>query len=494
MKCFLFLFLNLSIVPALNCQRQADNWVWGLCSPENTCPEPFGTTVMQFDDTGIVSIKSKFYPFRFTKGSTSISDAQGNLLLSFNGKYLFDSSGAITDSLYNLNFDEMPIGYKAALFLNVPGTTDKYCLFNSYTKPLFEDPSFNAYDTSFYYSEFKTLPSGIETVIRKQAIELDSSAAGTITAVRHGNGRDWWVLKSSIYQDKFYMALLNSDGFQFTPVYTPVEHIRHYGGGWNIFSRDGTKFLNYLGGVDRRMFIYDFNRCTGQFSNPVMFDMSLYYSDYENTPPCLSPDATKVYCIIENLDLGSYGLSQFDLQTQTMSHIADSTGSAILSPNSRFALAPYARINANESTPFFSIIHNPNANIQDIDYEPAAIEFLNYGYNGSRQINYANFRLGPSTNSVCDTLSVGMVKTDVDEFLSIYPNPVINSLTIDLQKSSFCFLTLKNMLGQTLWQGKTNGQKTILTTEIEQLEKGIFWLEIQDLKTGKRAGKKFVKQ
>jgi len=98
--------------------------------------------------------------------------------------------------------------------------------------------------------------------------------------------------------------------------------------------------------------------------------------------------------------------------------------------------------------------------------------------------------------SGCDTLSTG-ISTNINKSnlnFKIFPNPTITSLTIEHYFQSYFEIKITNMLGQTLWQGKNYSQKTILTSEIEHLGNGIYWLEIQDLKTGKRAGKKFVKQ
>jgi len=50
------------------------------------------------------------------------------------------------------------------------------------------------------------------------------------------------------------------------------------------------------------------------------------------------------------------------------------------------------------------------------------------------------------------------------------------------------------MLGRAHWKGQIHNQKTILSNEITGLSQGIYWIEIQDLKTGNRSGKKFIKQ
>ena len=110
--------------------------------------------------------------------------------------------------------------------------------------------------------------------------------------------------------------------------------------------------------------------------------------------------------------------------------------------------------------------------------------------------NYANFKLGALEGSSCDSLSVG-VPTNLDYpslRFKVYPNPVESWLTIEQDIPTLLELRITDMLGRTLWQGKTNARTTILSKEIETFQNGIYWLEIQDLNTGKRGGKRFLKQ
>ena len=115
MKSSVVLFILFSLSNFSFGQRQADNWVWGLCNGDGICSTPWGSGILKFNETGVESISSVYFDYRINKGSASISDSAGNLLLVFNGKYLFDSTGAIIDSFYFGNFSEMPVGFKNSL-------------------------------------------------------------------------------------------------------------------------------------------------------------------------------------------------------------------------------------------------------------------------------------------------------------------------------------------------------------------------------------------
>jgi len=495
-KLLVFFILILSIINVVSAQRQADNWVWGLCSPENGCPEPFGSGILKFNSVGLESIVSANFQYRINKGSASISDSAGNLLLVFNGKYLFDSTGAIIDSFYLGNFSEMPVGFKNSLFLDLPSKPDGYCLFNSYWKPIFDDPFFGGIDTSFYYSEFQTTESAIETIVRKQSIELDSSAAGTIAACRHANGRDWWIMKSTVYQDKFYQALLDPSGFEFNAIYSPIPHAHQPGGGWNLFSSDGSKFVNVIIGSVRKAYVYDFNRCTGMLTNPVEHDLTNYFNEDAVNACCLSPDGSKLYFRRSNLSsLYSIELSQYDFTSSTYAVIAEGHSAPCLTPNNLQVVSGFIDATANPVVPKLSVIYQPNQIAQNCELSINVYDVINYGFIDVSP-NYANFRLGALVGSGCDTLSTGISTNINNHYLrfKIFPNPVESILTIEQDIPSSCEIKITDIFGRLQCQIKINSQKTVLTKEIEHLKSGIYWLEIQDLKTGKRAGKKFVKQ
>ena len=149
----------------------------------------------------------------------------------------------------------------------------------------------------------------------------------------------------------------------------------------------------------------------------------------------------------------------------------------------------------NEIQRRVSEIANPNAPFNELQIEQ-------FKYNTPNAMltiapsNFAYFRLGAETGSICDSLSIG-IPTNLNYLnlkFKIYPNPPESTLTIEHEVSGVCQLKITDMYGRIQWQGKIYNQKTVLIKEIEEINQGIYWLEIQDLKTGKRAVKKFVKQ
>jgi hypothetical protein len=84
--------------------------------------------------------------------------------------------------------------------------------------------------------------------------------------VRHGNGRDWWVVMPEYGTNRYQIRLLSPTGLtlQTTQDIGPTIGCRRVGA--STFSPDGSKFArtNSCEAV-----VMDFDRCAGLLSNPV---------------------------------------------------------------------------------------------------------------------------------------------------------------------------------------------------------------------------------
>jgi hypothetical protein len=239
--------------------------------------------------------------------------------------------------------------------------------------------------------------------------------------------------------------------------------------------------------------VYDFNRCTGEITNPVEYDLSNYFNEDVTNACCLSPDGTKLYFRRSNMEaLLTIELCQYDFETSTFSVIAEANGAPCTTPNNQWVVAHFTDISSKTYIPKISIIYSPNEPAAECNFQEGVYDMINYGFIEVSP-NCANFRLGALAGSPCDTLFTGISNMKNLNF-KIYPNPVESSLTIELDNATLNEIRITDMLGRTVWRGKTKNHKTVLNKEIEELEQGIYWLEIQDMKTGKRGGAKFIKK
>lgn len=200
--------------------------------------------------------------------TATICDYSGDLLYYTNGIYISGKHGnriANGDSLSPCDYTNqwaccglnIP---EAVLFLPKPGDTSRFFLIH-----FSNDTDNGNLPGNLYYTEIHDSASGI---VEKRNVIFGKGIfrQGGLTACKHANGRDWWVV----------MGLHNSNQY-FTYLFTPgsilgpfVQNIGppYYGPldlGYNKFSQDGSKFA--VSCYEGPILIMDFNRCTGEFSN-----------------------------------------------------------------------------------------------------------------------------------------------------------------------------------------------------------------------------------
>ncbi|MBL0340422.1 MAG: T9SS type A sorting domain-containing protein [Bacteroidetes bacterium] len=115
--------------------------------------------------------------------------------------------------------------------------------------------------------------NGLGEVIQKNVSLLSNiRMVDCLTAIKHGNGRDWWVIarpspvQQPAYNNSWYSYLISPSGIS-------MVNIQNVGSlnGTNIgnitFYSDSSKLVfTNLGGMIE---LYDFDRCSGIISNPV---------------------------------------------------------------------------------------------------------------------------------------------------------------------------------------------------------------------------------
>jgi hypothetical protein len=113
--------------------------------------------------------------------------------------------------------------------------------------------------------------SGQGAVIQKN-IQLENfKAVDCLTAIKHGNGRDWWVIfrKSDFPSggnNAWYMYLVTPQGITNQPIQS-IGSFNSTNLGQISFNASGNRmaYINYKGLIE----LYDFSRCTGIISSPV---------------------------------------------------------------------------------------------------------------------------------------------------------------------------------------------------------------------------------
>lgn len=490
---FFLLVFNQTIIA----QRQADAILVGDCTFSIPAEAPHANSVLLFDDTSFVSenaetpmVMSNFY------SSASYADKHGNILFASNGWRLINSFGDVLS--YKLWHDDIPWPggspdttlvdlTRGPLFLPDPADSNRVYLF--YGEYMNNQPmqtlGFARLDVRFCYA---LLDVPTQSLISKDHIILeDITALSDMVALRHGNGRDWWIYKPSTQSNQYYRGLLSVDGLSEFELYTvPGMQGREQAYTMTHFTKDGSMmahFSTYQAKYCQRL---DVDRCTGNLGNPRETDLNPMFRPAEIANFILSPNGTKVYGYRLNYNDTTYrpGTHQYDFETDSLTYLADNATS-FPSPNFE-KIYFYRRVqdSLGTSTRYLGVAENPdslgiNCNLNKFKYivQNSVIMLA--------APNFANYRLGPLAGSTCDTIGTvifGAQIKDNLEVLSIFPNPSKEKVHIRLKQSNKTHsqLTILNAIGQVVFRDQIDEEYTSLDAISSGIPNGVYTICVQN--------------
>ncbi|MFN0203282.1 MAG: hypothetical protein ACKVTZ_17270, partial [Bacteroidia bacterium] len=415
MKRVICIIIFASFFDFIVAQKHDNYWVQGI----NTYPWAqqigyYGGYALDFSASSINIIPdtSAIYMGR---GNTSMSDANGNLLFYTNG---ITVANAQHDTMVNGKY--LHGGNFANAFPDVgdpfaheiialvkPWSNKEYYILQPYHISASNSPVIK-----FLYSKIDmNLDNGLGAVVEKNIPIIDSTILDTlanysVTAVKHGNGRDWWVVIPNNHATDVYLVLVTPNGVQ-PPIKSKISNDAYKFTAYNVFSPNGEVYVQYL--PDNKLRIIDFDRCSGAFSNERVI--------YTGCATCgtvgltISPNSRFLY------NIGLMKIYQYDLQASNIQASATLVASndgfldttqfgqnhpvpfytPQLAPDGKIYLAPGATL------PYMHIIHNPNAQGVACNVEQ---HVLLPHLNDQSMTNFPTYRLGAKVGSACDTLSV----------------------------------------------------------------------------------------
>jgi gliding motility-associated-like protein len=160
----------------------------------------------------------------------------------------------------------LPIGNTVYLFTTCSDSTEKFGLY-SYEKLLLV--------TTIEYDS-----TGIPRIIQRNE-RLLTNTHGRLAAVRHANGRDWWLVTGKEAGNIFHMLRIDAAGVQVLPpqvVGEPTTADDQWGntGAVMVFNRSGDE-LAQCNQNSLEIEILDFDRCTGQLNNKRLLHQALKF-------------------------------------------------------------------------------------------------------------------------------------------------------------------------------------------------------------------------
>ncbi len=424
----------------------------------------------------------------------SMSDSVGNLIFYTNGIKINNAQKQLMENGDSLNPGQVADDFRnsgypipnSIISVPHPNQAHQYYVFhNSITYA----SDIAGYGEHLYYSLVDmTANNGLGRVVMKnQILSSDSIGRGQLQAVKHGNGRDWWLIQ--------YMAT-NSNGLQVFLVAgdsVVLQHQQyigrvHVGAGWrgqSVFSPDGSVYVRYDDHDDIN--IYNFDRCSGYFSNalhiPIQDSTDILPQGYF-VGVAISPNNRYLYA-------GSYHyLYQFDLQAVDIAASKDTVatwdgtwgqyypahfGALRLGADNKIYALPLR-------TKYLHTIEDPNIGGMGCNVQQRSVTL--YNFSQTFLPNYPPYRTAALQGSGCDTLVIGTTRLAGKPAFEVqlYPNPTQQQLTVEstAMLSKSYRVQVYNALGQVVLVPNKQIAPNSLSLEVGQLPAGMYVLQLRD--------------
>lgn len=266
----LIITLFILIVSAVAAHAQKEQNIW-YCS---------SGIVIDFSSGAPVVVPAGS-PALTPEGTASICDgATGRMLFFTDGLTVWDNRQEPMPNGSGLLGD--PSSTQCALIVPMPSDPQRYYIFTV--------GSFEGHDNGLNYSIVDmSRRAGLGDVTTRN-VSLLSSSSEKLTAVRHCNGNDFWVIAHARDGSELYAYLVTSTGVSTRPV---ISRIGDGGTVWTIgylkASPDGRR-LAAANFFESAVWLLDFDPATGVISRPIRFETGA------NTYGVgFSPDNSKLY-------------------------------------------------------------------------------------------------------------------------------------------------------------------------------------------------------
>jgi hypothetical protein len=438
-------------------QDKYDN-IWLMGADPNIPELKSGGSYIDFSQ-GSPTVTYFDIPFDFG-GNTSICDSSGRLQMYSNGCQIMNAAHQLMTNGDSINPGEAheiycDYGYPVAqslLTLPYPGHPGWYVMFHL------------RFHEDYYTFDLLHSIINMNTADGLGRVESKNIPLGTaqfvegLTAVKHGNGRDWWIILPVAESNAYWTWLLSPNGVTGPQVQQQGNAAEfNYYRGTAVFSPDGSRYVHAspITGVK----IFNFERCTGILDS--LIEISLADLDYDSISYCrvsISPNSRFLY-----LATGIH-YYQYDLQSTNISNSRQLIAywqpfySPFVTSFFHQVIGPDKKIymSTGNGNYVMHVIQNPNVLGQACGL--AQNQFVLPTHHRSNLPNFPHFRVYDLPGSPCDTLGIdGPVNSTAQpthvpyHLLQVVPNPTtgLARLTGLPSDAGALRLTLVDALGRT---------------------------------------------
>jgi len=454
----------------LNAQKEDYIWLAGYESVsgyDTNSHHWFGISKFDFNQQPVTLSRDSLNIWFFRSNSTISDNVGQNILFYSNGNEIRnsldeiiengDSLGCIDGSWFTKTYG-IPGLYQYHIVLPNPLNTSQYDFFHCFVD------SFNQSNGQFIGGK-KLLHTRVDVslnnfhggIIKKNELVLSEENCVAVSAVRHGNGRDWWLCTNKTSSNCYTTILFNGTD--------SIKRITSCGGsnsarGYGVperFSPDGNYFVSSTtnnGSIN----IFNFDRCNGEldlresFIIPELRDSFVHW--WANSIE-FSPNNRYLY-IISIKRIYQYDLWESNIESskRIIANYNDTFGCPFGHSYFQAQLAPDGKIYINSGNGGYcvSVIDHPDEESDSchfiLNYElPTFINGLPY---------YPNYRLGALAGSACDTITtLTPTLSQRERELKVFPNPATDIVTIDYGYTNWekgdVDLEIANAAGQLIY-------------------------------------------
>jgi hypothetical protein len=498
-KCLIIIFFTLtaSIVNAQN--KSTYSWIVGnngsFCKFDGSTNKPSTGSLYQ--------ISAPNYPYIFGSGHSNICDSTiGKLLLMCDGMVLYDTLGNIIDngdhlvpnSIYYRNTYPGEPSPQASLILP-KGSNGEYYVFittasdSIYATWLLPSATRTPNDLLLYNVVDMNANGGMGKVVKKNIPLITHAEMGrtNMQACRHANGVDWWLLKKSGYEtNEITRFLVTKDSIYgpYKQTFSEPDFGLADSRGQVAFSKDGKKYAS-VQGFTGKLFMADFNRCSGELINPKVFNIPFDSTSYPQLDNAGVRDSSTGGVVFSPNGQYLYVSKQFNIY-QFEYNVADSSQAWYNikrgSDTSLLAFEYYDVLNLGaDNRIYIGKVGGSFKQLSVIDYpdlKGSACGFCRKCFRVDNAIgglhgppNVPDFNLGADASLLpCWPLSNEELIMKSEEWV-VYPNPSNTTLTIKNRKGKL--KELYNSIGQMIY----STTKEII--DVSGFSKGIYFIKCE---------------
>ena len=430
----------------------------------------------------------------FSGSHSCINDSAGNLILMCSGAKVYNKFGKIIengDTLINKNhynfFGNGAIYQSQGSVIVLPFDSQIYEIFTP-TVSDFLWTNVAEYDILFMHKVDMKANNDSGKVVEKKIIISDTNLFARVgmTACRHANGKDWWLVKQGADTNIIYTFLISKDSIAgpFTQGFATPKYNNYDRSGQLVFNQQASKIAN-VQEQPNQVFVADFERCNAQITNPkvynipaLLIDSAASLTQLETLPRglCFSPNGQYLYVIMRSkvfqLDL----LEPDSALAWYLVASIDTTWSqfyqynqAQLGPDNKIYVSHWSSV---EST--WNIISNPDTKGVSCNWCNRCLRFPYYG--SAATPNTINYNLGASP-TLCYPLDTGNIKIDSMQLYAIYQN-TSNQLTITIAKNSEKKLEVFSAQGALLFSQPINVGAVKINLDASSWAKGVYVVRV----------------